>query len=202
MKSITVLMVIFFWAPAQAMAALDFYKIDSVHTRVGFHIMHAGFSPSIGTVSGPEGHIWFDDQDISQSSVAIQIPLSRLDMGDAEWNQKILSTTYLSAEKFPIATFVSTSVQALEGKNFTVDGTLSLSDKSIPIRFNVTLNAHKRHPLTFKQTIGLQATTQFSRKSLGIDAWPSLIDDTVFIDVAIEANKETPPLKQDISNAH
>jgi polyisoprenoid-binding protein YceI len=202
MKRTTLMMVVFFWVPAQAMAALEFYKIDSVHTRVGFHIMHAGFSPSIGTVSGPEGHIWFDNQDISKSSVSIQIPLSRLDMGDADWNQKILSGTYLSAEKFPVATFVSTSVQALEGKNFTVEGTLSLSDQSIPIRFNVILNANKRHPLSFKQTIGLQATTQFSRKSLGIDAWPSLIDDTVFINVAIEANKEKPPLKQGETDAH
>lgn len=202
MKSIVLLVTLLSSCPAQVLASLDYYKIDSVHTRVGFHIMHAGFSPSIGTVSGPEGHIWFDDQDISKSSVNIRIPVKRLDMGDMDWNNKILSATYLSAEKFPNATFASTAVQAIDAKNFTVDGNLNIAGQSTPIRFNVQLNANKRHPLNFKQTIGLQASTQFSRKSLGIDAWPSLIDDLVYMTVAIEANKESPPPTQDVSNAH
>ncbi|MBP7369999.1 MAG: polyisoprenoid-binding protein [Arenimonas sp.] len=193
MKNLAFLLTQIFCIPAPAFAALDYYKIDSVHTRVGFHVMHAGFSPSIGTVSGPEGHIWFDDHDISKSSVKIRIPVNRLDLGDVDWNTKILSPTYLSADKYPEATYESTSVQAIDEKNFTVEGTLKLSGKSTPIRFNVQLNANKRHPLSFKQTIGLQANAQFSRKSIGVDAWPSLIDDTVFITVAIEANKEPPP---------
>jgi polyisoprenoid-binding protein YceI len=202
MKSFVFLVALLFVSPTKVLATLDYYKIDSVHTRVGFHIMHAGFSPSIGTVSGPEGHIWFDDQDISKSSVNIRIPVKRLDMGDTEWNNKILSATYLSAEKFPEATFVSSAVQAVDEKNFVVDGNLTIAGRSTPIRFNVQLNANKRHPLNFKQTIGLQANTQFSRKSLGIDAWPSLIDDLVFMTAAIEANKESPPATQDKADAH
>ena len=49
------------------------------------------------------------------------------------------------------------------------------------------LNAHKRHPLTLRKTLGLQASADISRKALGIDAWPSLIGDTVHLDIAIEA---------------
>ena len=56
----------------------------------------------------PTGHIWFDSKDITQSSVEVQIPVNRLDMGDMQWNNKVLSSTYLSAEQFPMATFKST----------------------------------------------------------------------------------------------
>ena len=179
-----------------------YYAIDPVHTRVLFRVMHAGFSPSIGTVSAPNGHIWFDSKDITQSSVEVQIPVERLDLGDTQWTNKILSSTYLNVEQFPMATFKSTEILFDNENKFWVDGVLTISGKSIPIRFAVILNADKRHPLTFKNTIGLQATTQFSRKALGIDAWPSLIDDTVYMDVSIEANKSNPPTLEATQNAH
>ena len=200
MTILTKLLILTLFIPKNAIAKLDFYNIDPVHTRVLFQVMHAGFSPSIGTVSGPTGHIWFDDQDYTQSSVEVQIPVNRLDMGDVSWTNKVLSTTYLSAEQFPIATFKSTGIQLDQDNQFWVDGILSISGNSIPIRFTVILNANKRHPLTLKNTIGLQASTQFSRKALGIDAWPTLIGDTVNMDIAIEANKSTPPKQEPLKN--
>lgn len=202
MRIATNFLLILMCIPVQAIAKPEFFAIDSVHTRVAFRVMHAGLSPSIGTVSSPSGHIWFDVQDITQSSVKIEIPVNRLDMGDSDWTSKILSSTYLSAEKFPIATFESTSVVVEQENKFAVYGILSVAGGSIPISFNVILNAHKRHPLTLKDTIGLQATTQFSRKALGLNAWSSLIDDTVYMDVAIEANKSSPPVKEISNEAH
>lgn len=202
MTILTKLVLLTLCLPFGAHAKLDYYAIDPVHTRVLFRVMHAGFSPSIGTVSGPSGHIWFDSKDITQSSVDVQIPLSRLDMGDTKWNNKVLSSTYLGAEQFPMATFKSTEILFDSENKFWVDGVLTISGKSIPVRFAVILNADKRHPLTLKNTIGLQGTTQFSRKALGIDAWPSLIDDTVYMDVSIEANKSNPPKLEPTINAH
>ena len=192
MTILTKLLLLTFCIPLNAHAKLEFYMIDPVHTRVLFRVMHAGFSPSIGTVSTPSGHIWFDEQDISQSTVEVQILVNRLDMGDSEWTNKVLSSTYLSAVQFPLATFKSIGIELVEDNKFWVDGILSIAGKTSPIRFTVILNANKRHPLTLKNTIGLQASAQFSRKALGIDAWPSLIDDTVYMDIAIEANKSTP----------
>ena len=188
--------------PFGAHAKSTYYAIDPVHTRVLFRVMHAGFSPSIGTVSAPNGHIWFDSKDITQSSVEVQIPLNRLDLGETQWNNKVLSSTYLDAEQFPIATFKSTEILLDHENKFWVDGVLTISGKTIPVRFTVILNADKRHPLTLKNTIGLQATTQFSRKALGIDAWPSLIDDTVYMDVSIEANKSNPLKLEPTQYAH
>jgi polyisoprenoid-binding protein YceI len=202
MKALAKLSLLILCIPLNALAKLDFYSIDPVHTRVAFRIMHAGLSPSIGTVSAPTGHIWFDDQDIAKSSVEIQMPVNRLDMGDLEWTNKVLSSTYLSSEKYPIATFTSTSIQVDQDNKFWVDGTLCVSGECIPIRFNVILNAHKRHPLTLRNTIGLQATTQFSRAALGVTAWPSIIDDTVYMDVTIEAIKSTPPKLEQPQDAH
>ena len=183
---------------AQVAQAQDYYTIDPVHTRVAFHIMHAGFSPSIGTVSKPSGHIWFDEKNPSKSSVEIQIAVSSLDMGDPGWNKKILDNTFLAADKFPIATFKSTAVSLESENHYKVEGLLSIAGQSISVTFNTTLNALKRHPLTLKQTLGLQASTQFSRKALGIDAWQSVVDDTVYMEVAVEATRAQPDKQEDV----
>ncbi len=177
--------------PVQSVSAQEYYAIDPVHTRVAFRVMHAEFSPSIGTVSQPSGMIWFDEKNIANSHVEVSIPLSLLDMGDKQWTEKV-STSLLHSEKFPSATFKSTAVRVVSENLLEVDGQLSVAGKSAPITFITIINANKRHPLTFKKTLGMQAFGNISRKSLGIDAWPSVIGDRVHFDLAIEATLASP----------
>lgn len=171
--------------PALATAQAT-YSIDPVHSRVLFRVMHAGLSPSLGTVSHPVGRIDWNEEDISKSSVTVQMPVSSLDLGDAEWNRKALKT-FLDADKYPVATFRSTSVRVISESLIEVDGELRMAGGGVPITFTTVINAHKRHPLTLKRTLGMQASADVSRKALGIEAWPSLVGDTVHLDVAIEA---------------
>ena len=185
----------------QDAAAREYYAIDPVHTRVSFQVMHAGFSPSIGTVSNPAGHIWFDEKNPSNSTVEIRIPVASLDMGDDAWNRKV-AECFLLTEKHPTASFISTAVRVMSETplQLDVDGQLSIAGGSIPVSFKTQLNAHKRHPLTFKQTLGLQASTQFSRKALGIDAWSSVVGDTVTMLVAVEAIRSNPEDEKEKEN--
>lgn len=183
---------------APAVTAADRYSIDPVHTRVAFKVMHAGFSPSIGTVSRPTGTLIYDEADPGASQVSIDIDLSTLDMGDAGWNRKVLED-FLDAGDHPQARFRSTSVEAVSANLLRVAGNLEIAGGNAPVVFTVVVNAHKRHPLTLKKTLGMQASADFSRKALGIDAWPSLVGDRVHLDVAIEAtlsdrnSEETTP---------
>ena len=171
---------------APAVTAADLYRIDPVHTRVAFRVMHAGFSPSIGTVSLPTGTLLYDEANPSASQVSININLATLDMGDADWNRKILED-FLNISEYPTASFRSTTVEPVSETLLRVTGNLEVAGGTAPVTFTVILNAHKRHPLTLKKTLGMQASTDFSRKALGIDAWPTLVGDRVHMDVAVEA---------------
>ena len=52
----------------------------------------------------------------------------------------------------------------------------------------VTVNAVKRHPLPpFRRTVGFSAVGALSRKAFGLDAWPSVIGDTVDLRIEAEA---------------
>lgn len=162
------------------------YAIDPVHTRVAFRVMHAGLSPSIGTVSKPEGRIVYDENNPEAASVSVTLPVNTLDMGDAGWNRKVLGS-FLNADKYPSAHFQSTRVSLVSENLLRIEGTLELAGGKQPISMLAVINGLKRHPLTFKKTLGLQASADFSRSALGINAWQGLVGDSVHLDIAVEA---------------
>lgn len=174
--------------PAQAASAA--YELDPVHTRVMIAVEHAGFSKAIGTVSGSSGRLQFDPQDWTTASLEVSVPLQRLDLGDEKWNQAVLARNLLDVEKFPTATFVSTRIEPIDPRHASVYGTLTLHGVSKEVKLDVTLNALKRHPLPpFRRTAGFSATATLSRAAFGIDAWKSVIGDSVELRLEVEATR-------------
>jgi polyisoprenoid-binding protein YceI len=185
------------------------YQLDPVHTRVMFAVEHAGFSRALGTVSGSTGTLVFDEADWTRARLEATVPLARVDLGDAKWNEATLARSLLDAEAHPTAHFVSTRVEPVDARHAAVYGTLTLRGVSREVKLDVTLNAVKRHPLPpFRRTAGFSATTRISRADFGITSWKSVIGDDVELRIEAEAtydgktdpedpapagNQDTPP---------
>lgn len=166
------------------------YALDPVHTRVQFAIDHAGFSKAIGTVSGSTGTLLFDPDDWSSARVEVSIPIDRIDLGDAKWNQATLARNLLDGERHPVATFVSTRIEPIDAQRAIVHGDLTLRGETREVALQVVLNALKRHPLPpFRRTVGFSATAALSRSEFGIDAWKSMIGDAVELRIELEATR-------------
>jgi polyisoprenoid-binding protein YceI len=165
----------------------DQYRVDSVHTRVTFEVSHAGLSNAVGSFAQIEGALELDESDWAQSSIKIDIPLATLHFGDNKWEQKILGKSFFDAEEFPTAHFVSTKIEKTGEMNGKIYGTLRIKNNSVPVILDMQLNAIKRHPLTFKKTVGASASTTLSRKTFGITSWQNLIGDEVKVNIQFEA---------------
>jgi polyisoprenoid-binding protein YceI len=177
-------------APLSAKADDDtpVYRLDPVHTRVLVAVDHAGFSQALGTVSGSTGTLRFDGKDWQGAQLEARVPIARLDFGDAAWNRATLAGNLLDAADHPEARFVSTRIEPLAADRATVHGMLTLRGVSREIALDVRLNAAKRHPLPpFRRTLGFSATATLSRSAFGIDAWPSVIGDSVSLRIEAEA---------------
>lgn len=174
--------------PRARAAGPDTYALDPVHTRVLFAIGHAGFSKALGTVSGSTGSLLFDRDDWRSARLDVRVPLARLDLGDAKWNTAALAANLLDGERHPEARFVSSTVEPVDADHAKVCGELTLRAVTRPLCLDVTLNALKRHPLPpFRRTAGFSATATLSRADYGIDAWKSVIDDSVELRIEAEA---------------
>ena len=198
--------------PAIAAAQVAGYRLDPVHTRVVFAIDHAGYSQAIGTVSGSTGQLAFDPDDWHGARMSVQVPLQRLDMGDADWTRAVLARRFLDVTRHPLATFVSDSVEPINSsladpgrqvgtqqdkpRRARVCGTLSLHGVNRPLCMDVTFNQLKRYPLPpFRSTIGFSATATLKRSDFGINAWQSLVGDTVELRIEAEAVRDGDALK-------
>jgi polyisoprenoid-binding protein YceI len=178
---------------AAAAAELETYGFDPVHTRVMFAISHAGFSQALGTVSGSAGTLRFDRDDWRSAQLDVQVPLTRLDLGDAKWNKATLAANLLDGKRYPLARFVSERTQPVAGDpdRAEVCGQLTLHGVTKPLCMDVKLNQLKRHPLPpFHRTAGFSATARLSRAQFGIDAWKSVIGDEVELRIEAEAVRD------------
>jgi polyisoprenoid-binding protein YceI len=174
--------------PALAQAAS--YRLDPVHTRVMVAISHAGFSDALGTVSGSEGTLAFDPDDWRSAQVDIRVPLARIDFGDADWNKAVQAGNLLDVKDHPEARFVSARIEPIDAQHFIAHGALTLHGVTREIALDVRFNQLKRHPLPpFRRTAGFSATTTLSRAAFGIDAWKSVIGDTVTLRIEAEATR-------------
>lgn len=191
----------FFLLAGNAQADAESFVVDPVHTRVAFMVSHAGFSNAIGTFSGSNGQLFFDDGDWSKSSIKVNIPITSLNLGDTDWQEKILDGTFFDAGKFTTATFVSDRIEKLSDTNGIAHGTLTVRNISQPVSLDFTLNALKRHPLNLKKTIGFSATSTLSRKAFGMDAWAKVIGDEVKVMIELEATLGKPGKTTEKKNA-
>jgi len=165
------------------------YRIDPVHTRVVFAVDHYGFSRALGTLSGSTGTLRFDPDDWKSANVEVTIPLARLDLGDAEWNTRMLKADFFAEAEYPVARFQSTRIEPIDATHATIFGTLSLRGESREIALQATLNRRARHPLTLRRTVGFSATATLSRADFGMRTWKSAIGDSVSLIIEVEASR-------------
>lgn len=175
-------------ASCPAGAQLRSYQLDPVHTRIVVSVEHAGFSRSIGTLSGSAGHLAFDPDDWRSARVDVEIPIPNLDFGDADWNAAVLARAFLDADRYPTARFTSTAVEPADDGILLIHGDLQLRGVTAPVTLQTRLNAVRRYPLPpFRRTAGFSATTRVDRTAFGMNAWRSLIGIEVDIQLEVEA---------------
>lgn len=173
-----------------AHAELRSYRLDPVHSRVVFSIDHIGLSKAIGSFAKPEGTLRFDPTDWTRAELQVDLELASLDLGDTEWNQRMLRRDFFHAKKHPQARFVSTRIEALDDENFLVHGQLMLRGETSEASMAVRFNGERRHPMTWRHTAGFSASMQLSRSELGMKAYPNVIGDAVTVTIEIEAQRE------------
>ena len=78
---------------APAVAAVEAWRLDPVHTRVLFRVEHAGFSQALGIFPDVQGELYFDPDDWTSARLAVDIELAKLEIGDTAWRDKLLSST-------------------------------------------------------------------------------------------------------------
>ncbi|MFC4728082.1 YceI family protein [Coralloluteibacterium thermophilus] len=185
MRGLLLLLLLTTVSPLRAEAR---YAIDPVHTRIAVLVGHSHFSRAIGTLSGTQGSIRYDARHPERAQVDARIPLARLDFGDADWNAAVAARGLLDVERAPVARFVSTAVEILDGERLRIHGDLTLAGTTRPTVLEARINALRRHPMPpFRRTLGVSARTVLDRRDFGVAGFPRTVGHEVEVLIELEA---------------
>ena len=116
------------------------YKIDTAgaHAFVQFKIKHLGYSWLYGRFNDFEGRFNYDPAKPEASTVDVTIKTASVDSNHAERDKHLRGKDFLAVDKYPTATFKSTSFKALGDGKAELKGTLTLHGVSKPVTIAVT----------------------------------------------------------------
>jgi len=178
------------WLQSSARAA-DTYKIDPVHSSVGFSVRHMVISNVKGKFKEFSGTIVLDGNSIKEATGTIQV--KSLDTGVAQRDDDLRSANFFDAEKFPTITFKSKRVQK-KGDETVLVGDYTMHGVTKELSLPIRLTGPIKDPWG-NTRIGLEARTKLNRKDFGmvynkaLETGGLVVGDEVEIEINAEATK-------------
>lgn len=114
------------------------YKIDTdnAHASITFRIKHLGFSWLTGRFDKFSGTFSYDETNPDASKVTVEIDTTSVDTNFALRDKHLRDAQLLDTDKFPKATFESTSIKSSADGKAVVTGNLMLHGVTKQIAFN------------------------------------------------------------------
>lgn len=183
--------------PALAVAEPVVYKVDSVHSGVGFTIRHF-VTNTPGRFRDFDGTIRYDKQNPAASNVEFTVRTDSIDTDNDDRDKHLKSPDFFDVAKFPTMTFTSTAVKAKDADTLEVTGDLTMHGVTKRVTIPVEVLGTARTPQGEKA--GFETSFTVNRKEYGLE-WnrvvegTSVLGDDVKVNVQIEANREAAPAK-------
>ena len=162
------------------------YRLDTGHTYISFIFDHYGFSTPISGFNTFDGNLVLDSEDPGNSSVDVVIDTTSVDTRVARLDGRLNSEEFFDTEKFPEATFKSTSIVRTGDDTFDVVGDLTIKDITVSVTLATTIRQASLHPRRKVPAIGIVGEATVSRSAWGMTVDLPGVPDEVIIQVTSE----------------
>jgi polyisoprenoid-binding protein YceI len=164
------------------------YTADKWHTRILWNIDHMGMTNYAGRFAEFDIDFIFDEDDMSNSSVEVTVPVRSIDTFSPELNSKMPSDGFFDADEYPVLHFRSTSVQRSGAKTATMVGDMTIKGVTLPVTFYVIYNNGVEHPRFKLHNVGFAATAKIDSRAFGVNPLPPwMVGSIVEVTVQLEA---------------
>ena len=173
--------------------AVDNYKIDPAHTRVGFSVRHLGISNVKGVFDEFEGALVLDNGAIKEASGTIQV--KSVNTRVQQRDNHLRTADFFDAAKYPTITFKTKRIET-KGDEVVMIADFTMRGVTKELRLPVTLSKPIKDPWG-NLRIGFETKTKLNRKDYGINYNQMLetgipaVGDEVEIEINAEAVKAT-----------
>lgn len=179
------------WATPSPLAKGS-YKIDLMHSKVGFEVTHLVISTVEGSFKTFSGSI-IVDKDITKSQVNAEVDINSIDTNVADRDNHLKSADFFDVEKFPKMNFKSTEIKGNE-KSFKMTGDLTIKGITKKVTFDSTYKGSAKDAYG-NTKVAFEAKTVISRKEFGL-TWNKMVEagpvvgDEITLVLKIQAAKD------------
>ena len=156
--------------PTTASAAVSNWRIDPVHSKIGFKARHFGISNIRGEFKDYEVSLRFDPEDLSTIEASIRIRAASVFTGTERRDNHLRSDDFFNAEVDSIITFTSKRVQNIHGSEFELVGDLTIRGNThevvLDAEFLGTISMDRRGEIQVRGAF--EAETKVNRKEYGL----------------------------------
>jgi polyisoprenoid-binding protein YceI len=165
------------------------WLIDQKSSKLEFSLFQES-SEILGVFKKYDSKIIFDKNDLSQSSIEIEVDMKSIDIRLIEALEVVKNDLWLAVEKFPTAIFKSNKIIASTNKDsYIATGDLTIKNKKLPINLNFTAKFDNDNK---KAKVVGSATLQRSLFNIGNkDTRDKNISNNVQIKFSFDANKSS-----------
>ena len=133
--------------------------------------------------------IYFDDAQLDQSKVTVDIDLTTIDARDTDRNKSLFGADWLDIAQFPQARFETQKIIKKEDGSYLADATLTLHGTVQQIELPFTLLIDTKDSGKDIAVMNGKVTLDRSKFALGTGDWadPSVIANEIAVDVKVTA---------------
>jgi len=149
------------------------WKIDPAHTAIEFKIAHLHVSSLRGFITGAQGTINFDQDDMAQMSFEATVDTKTINTGNPQRDGHLNSPDFFDTAKYPQGMIKSTKVENVNGNTAEVTADLTLKGVTKSVKLEVTfLGTQEKMNQADGSTVlvaAFTATTKIQRNDFNID---------------------------------
>jgi polyisoprenoid-binding protein YceI len=172
MKKIILSAAVFFMSAA-AFAGTT-WSVDNSHSNVKFSITHLVVSEVEGSFKTYGGKVTAPSDDFQNADIQFSVDVASINTDDANRDGHLKAEDFFNAEKYPKMTFKSTSFKKVNGKNYVLEGDLTIRDITKRVKFDVVHTGVVKDPYGNTKA-GFKAKTQIKRFDYGLK-WSAAVE--------------------------
>lgn len=165
------------------------WAIDPTHSTIGFTVRHLMVSKVRGRFQDFSGSITVDESGVT--AISADIDVASITTDNAQRDGHLKTADFFEVEKFPTATFRSTSVTP-KGDGYVLTGDFTLHGVTKQVELSVEYNGVNAG-MGNGPVAGFEATTTINRRDFGIsidmplEGGGAVVGDKITLNLDIEA---------------
>ena len=149
--------ILLFCASAQAVEPAPLYTVDKAKSTITFTAVQNN-APVTGSFQTFDAQIRFSPDALETSSAIVSIDTGSVQASYGEVASNLKGKDWFAVDTFPKAIFTSKKITHLTGNRYQADATLTIRDKTVPVKLDFTLTQFSPTHATVDGTTTLKRT--------------------------------------------